>query len=110
MWRIGFSLFLALVLSWASVPMAVARASMAASVTICTGDGAQVVTLDANGDRVAITHCPDCSIAAAALLPVPTCTAHRIVTARHLTLSLSARQSAPQTTPRPAARSPPPLA
>jgi hypothetical protein len=110
MMRVVFSVFLALVLSWATVPMAVARATMAGSVTICTGDGVQVIALDAKGDPVATHPCPDCSLAAVALLPAPAQTPAIVAAPRAIALPQAIWQAPAQTTPRLNARGPPSLA
>lgn len=65
-----FALFLSLVLAVGSVSMAVAHGQtpMGDSVTICTTDGTQTVTLDRNGNPVSTSPhlCPDCLSAASA--------------------------------------------
>ena len=64
-----FVLGLAIVMAVTSVTMAVARGSapMGPTLIICADGGAQMVTLDALGRPVPVTHaCPDCVAAVAA--------------------------------------------
>jgi len=42
----------------------------AGQVVLCTGQGVQTVTLDHRGDPIEVVHiCPDCVMAAVAVLP-----------------------------------------
>ena len=64
------SFILALLVTLTTVHMGQARgvmASVAGHVTICNGQGTEVLTLDVSGDPVEVSHsCPDCLVVFAA--------------------------------------------
>jgi len=72
MQRALICLFLSLTLGVASVALAVARTDggLSRQITICTGQGAAVISLDASGNPIrALHHCPECLISVTFALP-----------------------------------------
>jgi len=109
MWRTGFILGLACILAWASGPMAVARATMAGSITVCTGDGVRVIMVDGDGTAVSGHPCPDCSLAAPALLPAFAASAAFVATGCIVQTAPRLLRMAATQPLYPVARGPPPL-
>lgn len=91
MLRAFSAFFLSLILSMTSVTMAVARAQapVAGQITICSGYGIVIISVDAEGNPTGPVHpCPDC-LAGLVLAPAPeTPAAHRpdLRSVRHMPL------------------------
>lgn len=72
MMRILLSFLLSLTLGLASVGMAIARTDggLSRQITICSGQGTAVISIDANGNPVGTPHhCPDCLTGVTMALP-----------------------------------------